>query len=288
MKFITINGIELAYRDSLEEAGTGAGRPTLLFLHGAGGSLEQFAAQRDRFAGGYRAVSVSMRGHGASGAPDPATKEAYSLQAMGEDLALFIERLGLAPAHVVGNSAGGVMGLELAAKRPELLASLCVFGTVARMAFPKFLRDFTFWFDTKMAEGEGAERKLGALAKYVSKKPEVRSAVAGMFVQAARSIRFYRYALGAYDYLDVVRSLRLPFAIIRGGKDADINLGLGSTLRAVEEARAAGLPRRLFELHTAGHIANLDEPEAFNLVLEGWLGEVAGEAVGRSRDERRG
>lgn len=276
MKFITINGIELAYLDSLEEAGTGAGRPTLLLLHGAGGSLEQFAAQHDRFAGGYRAVSVSMRGHGASGAPDQATKESYSLAAMGEDLALFIEKLGLAPAHVVGNSAGGVMGLELAAKRPELLASLCVFGTVARMAFPRLLRDFTFWFDTKMAEGEHAERKLGALAKYVSKKPEVRSAVAGMFVQAARSIRFFRYALGSYDYLDVVRSLRLPFSIIRGGKDADINLGLGSTLRAMEEGRAAGLPRRLFELPKAGHIANLDEPEAFNRVLEGWLEEVGG------------
>lgn len=158
MKFITINGIQLAYRDSLEEAGAGAGRPTLLFLHGAGGSLEQFAAQHDRFAGGYRTVSVSMRGHGASGAPDPATKEAYSLKAMGEDLALFIEGLNLAPAHVVGNSAGGVMGLELAAKRPELLASLCVFGTVARMAFPQFLRDFTFRFDTKMAAGVAGGR----------------------------------------------------------------------------------------------------------------------------------
>lgn len=276
MKFITINGIELAYRDSLEEGGLGDGRPALLFLHGAGGSLEQFAAQHDRFAGRYRVASVSMRGHGASGVPVPATKDSYALPAMALDLAAFIERLRLAPAHLAGNSAGGVAGLALAATRPELVASLCVFGTVARMAFPKFLRDFTFWFDSRMAAGPDPARKLAVLAKYASKKPAVRSAVSAMFAQAARSIPYYRYALGSYDYLEAVRSLRLPFAVIRGGKDADINQGLGSTLRAMEEARAAGLPRRLLELPTAGHIANLDEPEEFNRILELWLDEAGG------------
>jgi len=274
MKFININGIELSYSDSLDDAVQDAGLPVLLLVHGAGGSLEQYAPQHGHFTGRYRTIVVSLRGHGASGVPAQASKENYALSVMAEDLALFIEALGLAPVHYVGNSAGGVLGFELAIKRPELLASLCTFGTVARMAFPGFLRTFTFWFDNQMIQGK-AERKLRSLARYVSKKPEVQAAVGEMFIQAARSIPYFRYALCSYNYLDGLKSLRVPYALIRGGKDADINMGLGPMLRIVRAGRtASGYPCRLFELPEAGHVANMDEPEAFNRILDDWLDGV--------------
>ena len=282
MDTICINDITLEYRDSRKESDgkspAGENLGVLLFVHGAGGALEQFSGQHECFSSRYRVVSVSLRGHGGSGEPAEPGKEAYSLPEMAGELEAFIEALGLGPVHYVGNSAGGVLGFDLASRRPDLMASLTTFGTVARMAFPEFLRRFTFWYDTKTASGN-AEKKLRTAARYISRKPPVRSAAAAMFLKAARSFPYYRHALGSYDYLDQVRSLPCPCALIRGSLDRDINIMLGSTLRALKaQAALTGLPGRVLELPGAGHLANLDAPEGFNALLEEWL-----ETVDRSR-----
>jgi pimeloyl-ACP methyl ester carboxylesterase len=277
MKEIQVNGIRLSYRDSNSgAAGEAGGRklPTLFFVHGAGGALEQYASQHGYFASAYRVVSVSLRGHGDSGEPAEPGKDAYALPLMASDLEGLIDTLGLGPVHYVGNSAGGVLGFELAARRPELVASLATFGTVARMAFPTFLRNFTYWYDQKTVSGD-VHRKLQKVASYVSKKKDVQAVAAAMFIKAARSIPYFRYALGSYNYLDTVKTLHCPYAIIRGSLDSDINLMIGSTLRALRlQAASTNVPSCVLDLPGAGHLANLDDPGGFNSLLAGWLDTV--------------
>ena len=43
-----------------------------------------------------------------------------------DDLAAPLEHLGLAPANLVGNSFGASIALALAARRPDLVRSVCV------------------------------------------------------------------------------------------------------------------------------------------------------------------
>jgi pimeloyl-ACP methyl ester carboxylesterase len=50
--------------------------------------------------------------------------EQYSLSDMAEDAAALIRELGIAPAHVVGASMGGMIGQMLAAEHPEVVRSL--------------------------------------------------------------------------------------------------------------------------------------------------------------------
>jgi pimeloyl-ACP methyl ester carboxylesterase len=50
--------------------------------------------------------------------------EQYTLSDMAEDSALLLQKLGLAPAHVVGASMGGMIGQLLAAEHPGLVRSL--------------------------------------------------------------------------------------------------------------------------------------------------------------------
>ena len=50
--------------------------------------------------------------------------EQYTLSDMAEDSAVLLEKLDLAPAHVVGASMGGMIAQMLAAERPELVRSL--------------------------------------------------------------------------------------------------------------------------------------------------------------------
>jgi pimeloyl-ACP methyl ester carboxylesterase len=50
--------------------------------------------------------------------------EQYSLSDMAEDTAALLRELGIAPAHVVGASMGGMIGQTLAAEHPEVVRSL--------------------------------------------------------------------------------------------------------------------------------------------------------------------
>ena len=50
--------------------------------------------------------------------------EQYTLSDMAEDTAVLMRELGIAPAHVVGASMGGMIGQMLAAEHPELVRSL--------------------------------------------------------------------------------------------------------------------------------------------------------------------
>jgi pimeloyl-ACP methyl ester carboxylesterase len=102
-----------AGRLSTIEAGTG--EPVLL-LHGLGATKASFLPTLDALAPKYRAIGVDLPGFGDSdkplfGAYDPP----YFAQAM----TALLDALGLDSAHVVGNSMGGRVALELGLAHPD-------------------------------------------------------------------------------------------------------------------------------------------------------------------------
>jgi 3-oxoadipate enol-lactonase len=113
-----------------------ADAPALCFVHGLGANLRQFLPQAAHFAGHYRVLLLSLRGHGGSGKPDPATAAAYALPILAQDVAALLDHLDIASLHFVGNSLGGLVGYELLPMgRPQLL-SLTTFGTTAALHSP--------------------------------------------------------------------------------------------------------------------------------------------------------
>jgi pimeloyl-ACP methyl ester carboxylesterase len=113
MPVLEIDGVNLAY----EELGSG---PPVLLIHGTGGAV--WDPLPDKLAGaGFRAIYHHRRGFGESSHPpvkDPPRHTA--------DAAALLERLGAGPAIVVGHSMGGVLTLDLAIRRPELVRALVV------------------------------------------------------------------------------------------------------------------------------------------------------------------
>jgi pimeloyl-ACP methyl ester carboxylesterase len=97
----------------------GAGAPVVL-LHGLGGALTNWVEVAPALAERHRVLVPDLPGHGGS-APLPA---APNLDAYADRVALLAEREGMLPAAVVGHSAGGLVGLRLAARRPEAVAAL--------------------------------------------------------------------------------------------------------------------------------------------------------------------
>ena len=101
--------------------------PILLLLHAAMGSARRYYAWVPPLSRHYRVVRMDLRGHGSSQVP-PADSE-FTLDRLVRDVIELMDHLDCANAHIVGNSAGGYLGQQLAMNRGERVRSLMLFGS---------------------------------------------------------------------------------------------------------------------------------------------------------------
>lgn len=116
------DGVKLGYEES------GSGDPPLLLVHGWSGNRWFMHEQAAHFAADHRVVSVDLRGHGESDAPE----QEYTIEGFADDLAWMIGELGLDHPIVVGHSMGGTVVVQLAASRGNLLGGIVLLDPTAR------------------------------------------------------------------------------------------------------------------------------------------------------------
>jgi pimeloyl-ACP methyl ester carboxylesterase len=133
----------------VDVSGSGKGSP-IVFLHGGIHHFDNsFEYQRDDFASTRKVVGIDQRGHGHS----PDDDRPFSYDAMVEDTAGVIRKLGLGPVDVVGESDGGNVGLKLAQAHPELVRRLVVSGANLRPGLPlEEVQRRLAWSPQQMAE----------------------------------------------------------------------------------------------------------------------------------------
>jgi pimeloyl-ACP methyl ester carboxylesterase len=108
------NGVRLYYEIR------GGGEP-LVLVHGSWADATRWRFVVTGLAESFRVLAYDRRGHSRSERPDAPG----SVDEDGDDLAALLEKLDLAPAHVITNSYGGNIALRLATRRPEIFRSLC-------------------------------------------------------------------------------------------------------------------------------------------------------------------
>ena len=97
-------------------------------LHAAMGNAERFYAWVPMLSRHYRVVRLDLRGHGNSATPAP--DSAFDMDRLVKDTLELMDLLGCKSAHVVGNSAGGYVGQNLAmASSAARVKSLILFGS---------------------------------------------------------------------------------------------------------------------------------------------------------------
>jgi 3-oxoadipate enol-lactonase len=101
--------------------------PAVLLLHAAMGSAKRYYAWIPALCRHYRVVRLDLRGHG--GSPVPPADRPLTLDRLVTDVVELMDHLGLADAHIVGNSAGGYLGQRLAMAHGERVRSLLLFGS---------------------------------------------------------------------------------------------------------------------------------------------------------------
>jgi pimeloyl-ACP methyl ester carboxylesterase len=118
VSYVDADGVHSYYEEH------GSGDP-LLLLHGGLIDGDSFAQQTPAFAEHYRVIVPDRRGHGRT--PDVEGPISYDL--MADDTIAAMDALGTGPAHLVGWSDGGNVGLLVAIKRPDLVRRLVTIGS---------------------------------------------------------------------------------------------------------------------------------------------------------------
>jgi pimeloyl-ACP methyl ester carboxylesterase len=116
---------------SAAEAGSG---PPLLAVHGLGGTKASFLPTIGALAGAYRVIAVDLPGFGDSVKPLRAPFDApYFARAM----TAVLDAAGLDSAHVVGNSMGGRIAIEMALAHGERVDRLVLLSPALAWLRPR-------------------------------------------------------------------------------------------------------------------------------------------------------
>ena len=258
----SINAVDIAYDDH------GIGMP-VLFLHA-------FPINRNMWTGqirallneqGYRLVALDWRGFGESMLVD----DVSTMDIFADDIAGLMDMLGMEQAVLCGLSMGGyaafaflrkypqrVQGLILADTRPgadtdearanrEKVALLALSqGTeaIADLQVPKLLSAYTRQYHPEV---EQFVRQM------------INAATPQGIAAASRGM-----ALRA-DSTDLLTSISCPTLVVVGEED-------GLTPPAVAREYAASIPgSQLVTIPDAGHLSNLEQPEAFLAAVRNFL-----------------
>jgi 3-oxoadipate enol-lactonase len=256
---IEVNGTTVYYADEgPRDAPALLCSPSMFFDH------RMFAAQAAAFADRYRVVRYDLRGQGQS-ARHP--RELLDMDTQTEDAAALIEALGLHDVTFVGNSMGGFIGLRLAARRPDLLASAVVMGTSADVEEQAEAMDALI----EAVQEHGMEPVLDGVLFFMmgdtTLNDPARAEVLGE-VRALLASRTPEYADAAWHIahrpgiLDELPNITIPLTVVAGTEDHTYP-------PPKAEQIVAGVPHaKLVVMERAGHVHALENPEAVNAVLE--------------------
>lgn len=99
----------------------------VVLAHAIGMDHRMWDDLASRLAAGHRVIRFDARGHGRS----PVPKRPYSLEGMAEDAVALLDKLGIAKAHWVGLSMGGMIGMAFALEHPDRLGRLVLANTTS-------------------------------------------------------------------------------------------------------------------------------------------------------------
>ncbi|MEJ5309853.1 MAG: alpha/beta hydrolase [Anaerolineae bacterium] len=242
------------------------GSPPVLLLHGLGSVGADWQSQFAALAqAGYRVLAPDLRGFGRSSAPPE-----VSIQAMAQDMALFLERVEAVPAHVVGLSLGGTVALQLALDHPEMVRRLALVNTLARLRFPSLGDRLYFLARAILTRFLGPERQAEMVARRLFPRPEQQALREGIIRRISQTNPYaYRSAMRSLLQFDVtarLSELRMPVLVVTGAEDTTIPMPVQQTL-------AQGIPgARHVVVEKSGHGIIVDNPDAFNRILLEFLG----------------
>jgi len=245
--------------------------PPVVLVHGSGpgaSALSNWRLTMPALAESFRVVAPDLVGFGRTERPEGTT---YGLRTWTEHLLAVLDALGIKQAHVVANSMGGAVALDLAIRHPDRVDRLVLMGAVgvpftltpgldavwgyqpSVEAMQELLGIFAF--DTSVVGPDLAELRYRA-----SIRPGAQEAFASMF-PAPRQQCVDALAQAPED----IRRIRHRTLLVHGREDQVIPLQNSLDLLAlIDDAQ-------LHVFGRCGHWTQVEHADAFNTLIRAFL-----------------
>ncbi|MBL8805420.1 MAG: 3-oxoadipate enol-lactonase [Rhodospirillales bacterium] len=259
MPHIEANGTKLFYDlTGPEEA------PVVVFSNSLGTTLEMWDHVVRELASNFRCLRYDTCGHGRS----PARTGEVTIRMLADDLVGLLDVLGIARAHVVGLSLGGMTAQSLAIHHPERVANLVL------MATAPFLPPADNWHARAEAVRKGG---MAAIVDAVMQR---------WFTAAVDPARLAWYralflgidpqgyaaaclAIAAMDLRPALKRINATTLVVAGAEDPVTNVEMSRELAAgIEGARLA-------VVEGASHLIAIERPIETAALLRAFLPEMA-------------
>ena len=280
------------------------GLPPALYVHGLGGSSQNWSALMAQLDEAVDGEAVDLPGFGDSPPPDDGD---YSVTGHARAVIRYLDASGRGPVHLFGNSLGGAVSTRVAAVRPDLVRTLTLISPalpelrVQRTAVPTALLGVpgvAALFTRLTREWTAEQRVSGVMALcygdpgrvtpeafgYAVEELERRLQLPYFWDAMTRSARglVNAYTLGGQHALwRQAERVLAPTLLIYGGRDQLVGH------RMSQRAARAFRDSRLLSLPEAGHVAMMEYPETVSGAFRELLadaGELAdGGAEGADR-----
>src|SRR5712691_8432061 len=257
----TDDGVKLYYEE------TGAGTP-IVFVHEFAGDCRAWEPQVRCFARRYRCITYNARGYPPSDVP--ADGERYSQDRARDDIRSVLDVLNIDTAHIVGLSMGGFATLHFGFSYPGRARSLVVAGCgygAARGERQKFTEEAeksATQFETLgMAKASKTYAIGPTRVQFQNKDPRGWKEFADQLAEHSsegaaltmRGVQKRRPSL--FDLVDRMRTITAPTLIMTGDEDWSCLEPALLMKRTIPTSALVVMPN-------AGHLINLEEPDAFN------------------------
>lgn len=247
-------------RLSVIDAGRSLSERTLFFIHGFGGSAEQWRRQMPEFAERNRVIAYDIRGHGLSDRP----MGTYSMEDMIEDVEALVAALELPQRFVlIGHSFGTSIAVEYAVKHPDRIDKMILMGAAAEY-------ELNPWLKTAFALPSQASESLRRVAAALS------PITPDMPAHVMRAM--YQNAMRPWRGRDILPRVTTPTLIILGHRDRVFKQD------AFEDVAELVPGAQFIKIPVSKHMVQLERPDAVNRAITRFLG--TGQVTWREGRER--
>jgi pimeloyl-ACP methyl ester carboxylesterase len=241
--------------------------PSTVLVHGVGSHAWSWLPFVEALGAGERAIAVDMRGHGDS---QWAADGDYSTEAHAADMAGVLEAVGARDVTLVGASWGGLVGLLLAARRPDLVRRLVMVDLAPSSTkdpddVPPRPASFERHGEVVAAE-QGRNPRARPQTVELLATHGTRPAEGGRLVPKHDPLFLRRWPFRAEDHWEALRSLACPLLVVKAS-DSPV-LPADDAERMVAEAKDA----RLELIGDTGHVVHLDDPQGLAAMVRAFAG----------------
>jgi pimeloyl-ACP methyl ester carboxylesterase len=253
----------------------GVGSPVLL-VHGLGATKASFLPTVDALADRHRVIALDLPGFGDSAKPLGA---AYDARFFARAVAGLLDALEIERAHVVGNSLGGRVAIEVALRHPSRVEGLGLLAPSLAWRRDRPWARYLRWIRPELGVIQPAPRAVvERIVRRLVPGASEGWVAAGVdeflraYLQARGRAAFYAAARHVYledpdgdaGFWTRLRRLGAPALFVWGRRDTLVPIGFA---RHVREAVPAALHLEL----DCGHVPQLERPRATHAALRSFL-----------------